>query len=127
MYLRKQRIAEEAGFTSRRTAIRACNRLEKLGIIKQHKARRASGDKRQTANIIIIQPVQRATLQEEPSDKQLSKTADTYNNLSNPCQRKSQKYFDESHQPDTRKVTGINLYIIIIKKRGIHIKRRIGE
>ncbi|HLS35706.1 MAG TPA: helix-turn-helix domain-containing protein [Bacillota bacterium] len=100
-YLRKQRIAEEAGFTSRRTAIRACNRLEKLGIIKQHKARRASGDKRQTANIIIIQPVQRATLQEEPSDKQLSKTADTSNNLSNPCQRKSQKYFDESHQPDT--------------------------
>src|SRR5690625_3194338 len=33
-----------------------------------------------------------------------------------------------SHTSQThRKVTGINLYIIIIKKRGIHIKRRIGE
>src|SRR5690625_711868 len=92
-YLRKQRIAEEAGLTSRSTAIRACNRLEKLGIIKQHKARKETRDDRQTENMINIQAVQRATVQEEPSDKQLSKTADTSNTLSNPCQRKSQKYF----------------------------------
>lgn len=33
-YLSKQKIAEAAGFKSRWTAIRACNRMEQLGIIK---------------------------------------------------------------------------------------------
>lgn len=55
-FLSKQGIAEEAGFTSRRTAIRACNRMEKLGMMKQYETRRVSGDKRQSANIIVIQP-----------------------------------------------------------------------
>src|SRR5699024_6561525 len=57
-FLSKQGIAEEAGFTSRRTAIRACNRMEKLGMMKQYETRRVSGDKRQSANIIVIQPVE---------------------------------------------------------------------
>src|SRR5690625_3194337 len=61
-YLRKQRIAEEAGFTSRRTASRACNRREKLGSIKKHKPRTSTRDKRPTANILNIQPVKRATI-----------------------------------------------------------------
>src|SRR5699024_6727528 len=55
-FLSKQGIAEEAGFTSRRTAIRACNRMEKLGMMKQYETRRVLGDKRQSANIIVIQP-----------------------------------------------------------------------
>ena len=54
-YLSKQKIAEAAGFKSRRTAIRACNRLEKKGIIKQYETRRVRGDKRRSVNIIVIQ------------------------------------------------------------------------
>ena len=54
-FLSKQGIAEEAGFTSRRTAIRACNRMEELGIMKQYETRRVRGDKRQSTNIIVIQ------------------------------------------------------------------------
>lgn len=56
-YLRKQGIAEDAGFKSKRTAIRACLRLEELGVIKQFATRRVAGDKRQSANIIVIQPI----------------------------------------------------------------------
>lgn len=56
-YLRKQSIAKEAGFVSRRTAIRSCQRLEALGIIKQYETRRLTGDRRQAANIIVIQPI----------------------------------------------------------------------
>ncbi len=54
-FLSKQGIAEEAGFSSRRTAIRACNRMEELGLMKQYETRRVRGDKRQSANIIVIQ------------------------------------------------------------------------
>src|SRR5690625_1528432 len=53
-YLSKQKLAESAGFKSRRTAIRACNRLEALGIIEQNETRRIKGDRRQSSNIIII-------------------------------------------------------------------------
>lgn len=56
-YLSKQKIAKAAGFKSRITAIRACNRLEALGIIKQYETRRIKGDRRQSANIIVIMPV----------------------------------------------------------------------
>jgi len=63
-YLNKQRIAEEAGYVSRRTAIRACKRLEELGVIKQYETRRIKGDKRQSVNIIVIQPVVLATTSE---------------------------------------------------------------
>lgn len=56
-YLSKQKIAEAAGFKSRRTAIRACNRLEALGIIKQYETRRIKGDKRRSTNVIVINNV----------------------------------------------------------------------
>lgn len=55
-YLSKQKIAEAAGFKSRRTAIRACNKLERFGMIKQYETRRVKGDKRRSVNIIVIQP-----------------------------------------------------------------------
>lgn len=55
-FLSKQKIAEEAGFSSRPTAIRACNRMMALGIMKQHETRRVAGDKRRSVNIIVIQP-----------------------------------------------------------------------
>lgn len=54
-YLRKSKIAELVG-KSRRTVIRICNRLESLGIIRQYKRMRQSGDRRQTSNSIVIQP-----------------------------------------------------------------------
>lgn len=56
-YLSKQKIAEEAGYTSRRTAIRACNRMEALGILKQYETRRIKGDKRRSTNVIVINNV----------------------------------------------------------------------
>lgn len=54
-YLSKQKLAEDVGYKTRRTAIRACNDLEALGIIKQYETRRISGDKRRSTNIIVIQ------------------------------------------------------------------------
>lgn len=54
-YLSKQKLAEEAGYKSRRTAIRSCNRLEALGIIEQYETRRVKGDRRRSSNVIVIQ------------------------------------------------------------------------
>lgn len=54
-WLAKGKIAELAG-KSRRTIIRVCNKLEKLGIIRQYERRRETGDRRQTSNLIVIQP-----------------------------------------------------------------------
>ena len=56
-YLSKQKIAEDAGFKSRRTAIRACKRLEALEVIKQYETRRIKGDKRRSTNVIVINPI----------------------------------------------------------------------
>ncbi len=56
-YLSKQKIAEDAGYKTRRTAIRACKEMEDLGILKQYETRRVAGDKRQSVNIIVIQNV----------------------------------------------------------------------
>ncbi len=57
-FLSKRKIANEAGFKSRRTAIRSCHRLEEAGIIKQYETRRNKGDHSRGANIIVIQPHQ---------------------------------------------------------------------
>lgn len=54
-WLAKSTIAQLIG-KSRRTVIRACNRLEALGIIRQYERRRETGDRRQTSNLIVIQP-----------------------------------------------------------------------
>src|SRR5699024_9892671 len=62
----KSTIAEHIG-KSRRTIIRVCNRLESLGIIEQHEARRVRGDRRQSSNIIVIQPIKEA---DKPSKKE---------------------------------------------------------
>lgn len=67
-YLSKQRIAEDAGYKSRRTAIRACNRMEALGVIEQHETKRVKGDRRQATNIIVIKAVSKAsnTIDKDP-------------------------------------------------------------
>lgn len=57
-YLSKQKLAEDAGYKSRRTAIRSCRRLEELGIIEQYETRRIKGDRRQSSNIIVIKAVE---------------------------------------------------------------------
>ncbi|MCF2131993.1 helix-turn-helix domain-containing protein [Strepomyces sp. STD 3.1] len=54
-FLTKNKIADLLG-KSRRTIIRVCNRLEELGIIRQHEMKRSS-DMQQTSNAIVIQPV----------------------------------------------------------------------
>ncbi|ALC81562.1 hypothetical protein AM592_08080 [Bacillus gobiensis] len=52
-FLAKSTIAELVG-KSRRQVIRVCNRLEQLGIIRQSKRMRQTGDRRQTSNLIEI-------------------------------------------------------------------------
>ena len=54
-WLAKSTIAELVG-KSRRTIIRVCNKLEKLGIIRQYERKRKTGDRRQTSNLIVILP-----------------------------------------------------------------------
>ena len=56
-YGSKAKIAAELGIT-RRTVFNACNRLESLGIIKQHELKRHNGDKRQSSNAIIFVPIE---------------------------------------------------------------------
>lgn len=56
-FLCKNTIGKLVG-KSRRTIIRVCQRLEELGIIKQHAMKRAS-DMQQTSNAIVILPVPR--------------------------------------------------------------------
>ncbi|GIN58113.1 hypothetical protein J8TS2_24320 [Lederbergia ruris] len=53
-YLSKNNIGEAVGKV-RRTVIRACNRLEALGIIKQYETKRDGGDRRQSTNVIVVQ------------------------------------------------------------------------
>ncbi|MBP1913263.1 putative transcriptional regulator [Lederbergia galactosidilyticus] len=55
-YLSKNNIAEAVGRV-RRTVIRACNRLEALGIIKQYETKRDGGDRRQSTNVIVVLPL----------------------------------------------------------------------
>ncbi len=71
-YLRKSKIGEAIG-RSRRTVIRVCKRLESLGIIRQYKRMRETGDKRQTSNIIVIQPIDKIdTCQNKPVTRDMS-------------------------------------------------------
>src|SRR5699024_9143929 len=72
-YLSKQKIAEDAGYKSRRTAIRACNRLEALGIIKQYETRRVKGDRRRSVNVIVINAVVANCNEEEGFSTNLEK------------------------------------------------------
>nr|WP_259544438.1 helix-turn-helix domain-containing protein [Heyndrickxia oleronia] len=67
-YLRKSKIGEIIG-KSRRTIIRACNRLESLGIIRQYKRMRETGDRRQTSNLIVIQPVKCVVVNESTTTR----------------------------------------------------------
>lgn len=81
-YISKQRLAEDAGYKSRRTAIRSCNRLEALGIIVQHETRRVTGDKRQSSNIIVIQAI-KAKRADEVTPKSHAKETSAKANLNN--------------------------------------------
>lgn len=76
-YLSKEKIAIDAGFRSRRTAIRACKRLEALGIITQHETRRVRGDRRRSSNVIVITAIEVEDVQEDDSHGQV--TAESHN------------------------------------------------
>lgn len=68
-FLTKNKIADLLG-KSRRTIIRVCNRLEELGIIRQHDMKRSS-DMQQTSNAIVIQPI------DQPGENNHSIASDT--------------------------------------------------
>jgi len=67
-YLSKANIAKQVGVV-RRTVIRACKRLEALGIIVQYGVKRVSGDRRQTSNAIVIQPASYTQVTTRESDR----------------------------------------------------------
>lgn len=52
-YLSKSKIARMLG-VHRSTVIRACNLLERLGVIVQYETMRATGDRRQSTNAIVF-------------------------------------------------------------------------
>ena len=77
-YLSKQRIAEDAGYKSRRTAIRSCKRLEALGIITTHETRRQGGDRRRSADIIVINAVNFETSSDMATDESSEVTTESH-------------------------------------------------
>lgn len=52
-YLSKSKIAKMLGI-SRMTVIRACNKFERLGFIKQYSLNRHNGDRRRSSNAIVF-------------------------------------------------------------------------
>lgn len=85
-YPSKNTLAEAVGKV-RRTVIRACNRLEALGIIEQYPTKRIKGDRRQSSNIIVIK---RASTQVTPECHSEETTAKA-NNSSNTYDTKPDK------------------------------------
>jgi len=81
-YLRKNNIAAAVG-KSRRTIIRVCNRLEELGVIKQYQTKRITGDRRQSVNIIVIQPLQRPKKEDVTTEVAQPKTPTQAKNINN--------------------------------------------
>lgn len=73
-FLCKNTISNLVG-KSRRTIIRVCQRLEELGIIKQHAMKRAS-DMQQTSNAIVILPVPREVENNPTSDDVTQESAE---------------------------------------------------
>ena len=65
-FLRKNQIGDLIG-KSRRTAIRACRRLEELGIIRQYEMKRSS-DMQQTSNAIVVQPIHIEVVTQEKNE-----------------------------------------------------------
>ena len=74
-YLCKTNIGELIG-KHRMTAVRACKRMVKLGVIKQFKVNRATGDRKQTANAIVILPFKKSKYE---VSRQVSRAEDRAN------------------------------------------------
>jgi DNA-binding Lrp family transcriptional regulator len=76
-FLTKSNIGKMIG-KSRRTIIRACQRLEALGIIRQYELRRES-DGQQTSNAIVILPVETADVTQESTENVTPKNSESLN------------------------------------------------
>lgn len=98
-YLSKQRIAEDAGYKSRRTAIRSCKRLEALGIITTHETRRQGGDRRRSTDIIVINEANRSTSNDMADVKTFSQTAN-FPTSGNMATDESSEVTAESHSQE---------------------------
>src|SRR5699024_1239850 len=103
-YLSKQKIAEDAGYKSRRTAIRACNRMEALGIIEQHETKRVKGDRRQSVNVIVIKEVvancnEQTKVLHNPQDRTQETIVKKFDKQTSENQKSS---FDKSRRTKTR-------------------------
>lgn len=78
-FLSQNSIATELNI-SYKTVQRAVDKLVELGIVIKHASKRASGDKRQTSNILVIQPVIDESVQPEVSNQEAPQLNSKSNN-----------------------------------------------
>lgn len=76
----KRKIAADLGISDK-TVTRVCQWLEANGFIRQYEMKRPS-DMRQTANAIVIQPIEDSEIVAQVSDKQPAKVSDQENRYS---------------------------------------------
>jgi DNA-binding MarR family transcriptional regulator len=76
----KRKIAADLGMSDK-TVTRICKWLEENGFIRQYEMKRPS-DMRQTANAIVIQPIEDAEIVAQLSDKQPAEVSDQENSYS---------------------------------------------
>lgn len=78
-FLSQNSIAEKLNI-SYKTVQRAVDKLVELGIVIKHACKRASGDKRQTSNILVIQPITDESVQPEVSNQETPQLNSKSNN-----------------------------------------------
>lgn len=78
-FLSQNSIATELNI-SYKTVQRAVDKLVELGIVIKHASKRASGDKRQTSNILVIQPITDESVQAEVSSQEAPQLNSNYIN-----------------------------------------------
>jgi len=78
-FLSQNSIAEKLNI-SYKTVQRAVDKLVELGIVIKHASKRASGDKRQTSNILVIKPIIDESVQAEVSSQEAPQLNSNYIN-----------------------------------------------
>lgn len=90
-FLTKNNIANQLDI-SRRTVIRACQRLEELNIIKQYETKRKS-DMQQSSNAIVIQQI--------PDEENDNQNGTLINNVTQEVTQESANYDENCHSSKT--------------------------
>lgn len=103
-FLSKTKIASLLGIV-RRTVQRACDKLESLGVIKQHTTRRAGGDTRQSSNAIVFLSVETADIA-EPVTPDVTPECRTVNTPQNAPEKTKTLYTDDTDAREESEISG---------------------